>query len=54
MFVHRYFFENDRGKKIRPALVLLMSYASNVSVDEVGKQGVGRISPSQRRLAEIT
>ena len=44
----RYFFENDRGKKVRPALVLLMSYALNAS------NGVSEVLPSQRRLAEIT
>jgi hypothetical protein len=55
-FCFRYFFENDRGKKIRPALVLLMSFACNASttVTRTDQRLGSHILPSQRRLAEIT
>ena len=47
---YRYFFEIDGGKKIRPTMVLAISYALNA-----GKTSTyGNASPSQKRLAEIT
>ena len=55
----KYFFEIDGGKKIRPTMVLAVSYALNSqspnsfgSELEVGRKGFA--SPSQKRLAEIT
>ena len=55
----KYFFEIDGGKKIRPTMVLAVSYALNAqspnsfgSELEVGRKGFA--SPSQKRLAEIT
>ena len=44
----RYFFDIDGGKKIRPAMVLLSSYALNSS--SLGHSA----SDTQKRLAEIT
>jgi geranylgeranyl pyrophosphate synthase len=47
----RYFFEVDGGKKIRPTMVLIISYAlkshSNNNIE-------GFALPTQKRLAEIT
>jgi hypothetical protein len=55
----KYFFEIDGGKKIRPTMVLAVSYALNSQSPnsfgsdlEVGRKGFA--SPSQKRLAEIT
>ena len=46
---YSYFFDVDGGKKIRPAMVLLTSYALNA-----GRGGTEMVAtPSQRRLAEI-
>lgn len=62
----RYFFDNDGGKKIRPTMVLNMSYALNYNTKTVQKHADNRIdhigtpvpelfaSHSQKRLAEIT
>jgi geranylgeranyl pyrophosphate synthase len=60
----KYFFEIDGGKKIRPTMVLAVSYALNAQAESVaaGAQGSknssrlawGSASPSQKRLAEIT
>ena len=44
----KYFFEIDGGKKIRPTMVLAVSYALN------GQTGEMAASPAQKRLAEIT
>jgi geranylgeranyl pyrophosphate synthase len=62
--VLRYFFDIDGGKKIRPSMVLAVSYALNAQVETGsgsnsaaphGLQGRGLVaSPSQKRLAEIT
>eukprot|EP00607_Mallomonas_marina_P006726 CAMPEP_0182438750 /NCGR_PEP_ID=MMETSP1167-20130531/85996_1 /TAXON_ID=2988 /ORGANISM="Mallomonas Sp, Strain CCMP3275" /LENGTH=415 /DNA_ID=CAMNT_0024632255 /DNA_START=80 /DNA_END=1327 /DNA_ORIENTATION=- len=51
----KYFFNIDGGKKIRPTMVLLMSYALNAktSAPELIESDM-TASPSQRRLAEIT
>lgn len=46
--VASYFFNNEGGKKIRPAMVLLMAYATNAG------HTPPMILPSQARLAEIT
>lgn len=46
----KYFFEIDGGKKIRPTMVLAMSYALNSQ----SKAPWGSASPAQKRLAEIT
>ena len=55
----KYFFELDGGKKIRPTMVLAVSYALNAQSSkpfgndlEGGRKGFA--SPSQKRLAEIT
>lgn len=52
----KYFFEIDGGKKIRPTMVLAVSYALNAQsqspTDRDGRRG--NASPSQKRLAEIT
>jgi len=61
----KYFFEIDGGKKIRPTMVLAVSYALNaqasLSPEDSGSvksknssKGWGSASPSQKRLAEIT
>ena len=54
----KYFFEIDGGKKIRPTMVLAVSYALNAqSPKSFGNElegGKGFASPSQKRLAEIT
>lgn len=60
----KYFFEIDGGKKIRPTMVLAVSYALNAQAESgaAGAQGSknssrhawGSASPSQKRLAEIT
>ena len=51
----RYFFEIDGGKKIRPAMVLAMSYALNChSLGQSGEINSSYANPSQKRLAEIT
>lgn len=47
----KYFFEMDGGKKIRPVMVLAVSYALNAQASVASKL---RVSPQQRRLAEIT
>ena len=48
----KYFFDIDGGKKIRPTMVLAVSYALN-SQGSRGRESAGA-SPSQKRLAEIT
>lgn len=48
----KYFFEIDGGKKIRPTMVLAMSYALHAQFHSKGSKG--EASPSQKRLAEIT
>lgn len=53
----KYFFEIDGGKKIRPTMVLAVSYALNAQLQlssdrEDARRGCA--SPSQKRLAEIT
>jgi geranylgeranyl pyrophosphate synthase len=60
----RYFFDTDGGKKIRPAMVLAVSYALNsqpcsstcADVTSSNQVNITRnyASPSQIRLAEIT
>ena len=65
----KYFFEIDGGKKIRPTMVLAVSYALNAQAEGGGGSGAaagaegsknssrhawGSASPSQKRLAEIT
>ena len=53
----KYFFEIDGGKKIRPTMVLAVSYALNSQSSAVNQGPEGRrygASPSQKRLAEIT
>jgi geranylgeranyl pyrophosphate synthase len=53
----KYFFELDGGKKIRPTMVLAVSYALNAQLQSSSDREDGRrgaASPSQRRLAEIT
>jgi hypothetical protein len=53
----KYFFEIDGGKKIRPTMVLAVSYALNAQtlpVLEKGGHRYGGASPTQKRLAEIT
>ena len=53
--LHRYFFEVDGGKKIRPTMVLAVSYALNKSLDSnINETSYEFASPSQKRLAEIT
>lgn len=56
LFPFRYFFEIDGGKKIRPTMVLAISYALNAG--KINSFGIcdayGHASPSQKRLAEIT
>lgn len=59
MYFRRYFFEIDGGKKIRPVMVLAVSYALNgISVSENKAQNNSAVVPfatlSQKRLAEIT
>jgi geranylgeranyl pyrophosphate synthase len=49
MPIHRYFFDIDGGKKIRPSMVLAVSYALNAQTSK----GMSA-SPAQKRLAEIT
>lgn len=51
----KYFFESDGGKKIRPTMVLAISYALN-SQPSVVQQNKALLTatPSQKRLAEIT
>ncbi|KAJ1421278.1 isoprenoid synthase domain-containing protein [Ochromonadaceae sp. CCMP2298] len=46
----KYFFETDGGKKIRPTMVLAVSYALNAA----GSKAALYATPSQKRLAEIT
>jgi solanesyl diphosphate synthase len=48
----QYFFKIDGGKKIRPTMVIAMSYALNV-IDNDDRVEL-HASPSQKRLAEIT
>ena len=53
----KYFFEIDGGKKIRPTMVLAVSYALNSQSQSLNQGPEGRrygASPSQKRLAEIT
>ena len=53
----KYFFEIDGGKKIRPTMVLAVSYALNSQGNGLhGERSSGTLSasPSQKRLAEIT
>ena len=55
----KYFFEIDGGKKIRPTMVLAVSYALNAQSpksfgNELQSGRKGFASPSQKRLAEIT
>jgi geranylgeranyl pyrophosphate synthase len=58
----RYFFEIDGGKKIRPTMVLAVSYALNGQSKHFSTQNNGSdhtlaklyANPSQKRLAEIT
>lgn len=57
----KYFFESDGGKKIRPTMVLAISYALNSQPSAVAKQqsssteaSLVKATPSQKRLAEIT
>lgn len=51
----KYFFDIDGGKKIRPAMVLLVSYALNSGVANARDSSSTQMaSPSQKRLAEIT
>lgn len=51
----KYFFDSDGGKKIRPTMVLAMSYALNGQALADAKQwGTMSASPAQKRLAEIT
>lgn len=53
----KYFFEIDGGKKIRPTMVLAVSYALNAQQQTPSEREAGRrvgASPSQKRLAEIT
>jgi geranylgeranyl pyrophosphate synthase len=53
----KYFFELDGGKKIRPTMVLAVSYALNAQLQSSSDREDARrgaASPSQRRLAEIT
>ena len=56
--VAQYFFNSDGGKKIRPALVMLMARAGNAHMDAGNKNGASmnwnQLFESQRRLAEIT
>jgi geranylgeranyl pyrophosphate synthase len=59
--LRRYFFEVDGGKKIRPAMVLGVSYALNnhlmlSSTDEklANEVPAAVATPAQKRLAEIT
>ncbi|CAN0033214.1 unnamed protein product [Pylaiella littoralis] len=56
----KYFFELDGGKKIRPAMVILMSQACNSHAQQLRStgggidQGTQMQNPLQLRLAEIT
>lgn len=53
----KYFFEIDGGKKIRPTMVLAVSYALNAQLQSSSDREDARrggASPSQKRLAEIT
>jgi geranylgeranyl pyrophosphate synthase len=51
----KYFFDSDGGKKIRPTMVLAISYALNGQATENPQQwGTLQASPSQKRVAEIT
>eukprot|EP01041_Mallomonas_annulata_P001084 gene1084-2114_t len=51
----KYFFEIDGGKKIRPTMVLLMSYALNANKNNANNNNNDmRATSSQKRLAEIT
>lgn len=60
----RYFFDTDGGKKIRPTMVLAVSYALNAQSVNPSHDNSCRDSnliaetmyatPSQKRLAEIT
>lgn len=50
----KYFFDIDSGKKIRPAMVLLVSYALNTGVGSARDNAAQVASPAQKRLAEIT
>lgn len=54
--LYRYFFETDGGKKIRPTMVLAVSYALNAQNSRMDgvHDGLLFASPSQKRLAEIT
>lgn len=54
MLGNRYFFEADGGKKIRPTMVLAVSYALNGQSASFSGSGQMFASPSQKRLAEIT
>lgn len=57
---YRYFFEIDGGKKIRPTMVLAVSYALNhsqpqsINSKQSSSNSQSCASPSQKRLAEIT
>eukprot|EP01039_Chlorochromonas_danica_P005748 gene5748-6332_t len=51
----KYFFEIDGGKKIRPTMVLAISYALNTQHEDKRKSSESLYAlPTQRRLAEIT
>lgn len=48
----KYFFEIDCGKKIRPTMVMAVSYALNAQTSY--KKNCSDVLPLQKRLAEIT